>query len=121
MIKQETSYPLLMKGVGVSTGVVIGKVKVVGSSSEADRIKSGDVMVCESNNIIQMYGAGGVRKASAIATDSRSQIHHLSELSHEMNIPCVGGTEFATRLLQDEQVIILDSTSGLVYGKEGEW
>ena len=59
----------------------------------------------------------GVRKASAIVTDSRSQIHHHSELSHEMNIPCVGGTDFATRLLQDEQEIILDSTSGLVYGK----
>jgi phosphohistidine swiveling domain-containing protein len=121
MIKRETLYPLLMKGVGVSTGVAIGKVKLVHSASEADRVKNGDVMVCKSNSIIQMYGGDGLRRASAIITDSRSQIHHLSEISHKLNIPCVGGTEFATQLLQDEQVVILDSTSGLVYGKEGEW
>lgn len=120
-IKQETLYPLLLKGEGVSTGVVEGKVKVVRSSLEARRVNTGDVMVCQSNHVTQLYGQDCVRIASAILTDSMSEIHHLSELSHEMNIPCIGGTGTATELLRNGQVIILDGTTGLVYGEEGEW
>ena len=46
---------------------------------------------------------------------------HLSKLSHEMNIPCIGGTGSATELLWDGQVITLDATRGPVYGERGEW
>ena len=121
MIKHETLHPLLLKGEGVSTGVVEGKVKVVRSPSECREVSSGDVVVCQSNHVIQLYGRDCVEMASAIITDSMGEIHHLSELSHEMNIPCIGGTGSASELLQDGQVVILDGTTGLVYGKEGEW
>ncbi len=120
-IKQETLYPLLLKGEGVSTGAVQGKVKVVLSALKAREVNTGDIIVCKSNHVTQLYGQDCIRKASAIITDSMSEIHHLSELSQDMNIPCVGGTGSATELLQDGQVITLDATSGLVYGKEGEW
>ncbi len=121
MIKYETLHPLLLKGEGVSTGAADGKVKVVRSPSEARGVNTGDVMVCQSNHVIESYGQDCARKASAIITDSISEIHHLSELSQGMNIPCVGGTGSATELLQDGQVITLDATSGLVYGERGEW
>ena len=52
---------------------------------------------------------------------SVQKVSHLSELSYEMNIPCIGGTGTASQILKDGQVITLDGTSGLVYGGEGEW
>ncbi len=120
LLKQETLYPLLLKGQGMSTGAVQAKVKVVRSLSEARMVNTGDVMVCQSNHVIQLYGQDCVRIASAILTDSKSEIFHLSKLSHEMNIPCIGGTGTATKILVDGQAVSLDITAGLVYGEGGK-
>jgi len=121
LLKQDTLYPLILKGHGVNTGAVEARVKVVHSSSDARSLNTGDIMVCESNHIIQLYGQDCVRKAAGIITDSASEMSHLSELSHEMDIPCIGGTETATQILTNGQVIAMDGTTGLVYGGEGEW
>lgn len=121
LLKQETLYPLLLKGYGVSTGAVEARVKVVHSPSDARMLNTGDIMVCKSNHVIQLYGQDCVRMAAGIITDSASEMSHLSELSYEMNIPCIGGTGTASLILKDGQVITLDGTSGLVYGGEGEW
>ncbi|MFC2010960.1 PEP-utilizing enzyme [Chloroflexota bacterium] len=115
LLKQETLYPLLLKGLGMSTGVVEAKVKMVRSPSEARMVNTGDVMVCQSNHVIQLYGQDCVRIAGAILTDSKSELLHLSNLSHEINIPCIGGTGTATKVLVDGQVVSLDITAGLVY------
>lgn len=121
LLKKETLYPLLLKGYGVSTGAVEARVKVVHSPSDARMLNTGDIMVCKSNHVIQLYGQDCVRMAAGIITDSASEMSHLSELSYEMNIPCIGGTGTASLILKDGQVITLDGTSGLVYGGEGEW
>ena len=105
----------------MSTGAVEARLKVVHSPPDARMLNTGDIMVYKSNQVIQLYGQECVRMAAGIITESASEMCHLSEISYEMNIPCIGGTGTASRILKDGQVITLDDTSGLVYGGEGEW
>jgi phosphohistidine swiveling domain-containing protein/protein-tyrosine-phosphatase len=112
--KEDTYLPLVAIGKGLGSGVVQGRVKIVKSLEQSQEIKKGDILVCDTNHIVCSYGRAA-DLASAIVTNSASEMSHLSQLSYELNIPCVGGTQYGTEVLHDGLRIVVDATTGNIY------
>jgi phosphohistidine swiveling domain-containing protein/protein-tyrosine-phosphatase len=122
MIKYETLRPLLLRGTGLGTGAIQGKVKVVHATTEDPALQPGDILVCHSGREIQLCAAAQMRSAGGIITDSAIQTHQPLQTSNEMmTIPCISSTETATHLLNDGQMVTMDATTGLVYGEVDAW
>ncbi|RLI97359.1 MAG: phosphoenolpyruvate synthase, partial [Candidatus Aenigmatarchaeota archaeon] len=57
-------------------------------------------------------------KCAAIITDAGGVTSHAAIVSRELRIPCIVGTQKATKVLKDGQLITVDAYHGLIY--EGE-
>jgi phosphohistidine swiveling domain-containing protein len=60
-----------------------------------------------------------IRIASAIVTDEGGIMSHAAIVSRELNIPCVTGTEIATKVLKDGDFVEVDVEKGIVRKLEG--
>ena len=102
----------ILRGLAASPGVASGKVTVLTTLDEAGKLGDGDVLVA------QMTAPDWVpfmRRASAIVTDRGGSTCHAAIVSRELGVPAVVGTESATSVLRDGQVITVDGGRGLVY------
>jgi pyruvate, water dikinase len=109
---EEEAGKILVKGETASRGVYAGKVKIIKDISELNKIEKGDVMVTKMTTP-DMVPA--MQKAGAIVTDEGGMTCHAAIVSREMGIPCIVGTEIATKVLHDEQEITVHATRGIVY------
>jgi phosphohistidine swiveling domain-containing protein/protein-tyrosine-phosphatase len=122
IIAYETLRPLLLKGTGLSTGAVQGKVKLVKASTQASAFEPGDIMVSPSSKEVQPYLQGHIRSAGGIIIDSALENHNMMQLGHELiKTPCIIGTVTAMQLLKDGQMVTMDATTGSVYGEVDAW
>jgi pyruvate, water dikinase len=110
--QQTTDLKEILSGLAASPGIGKGKVKIVNSPQELDKIQQGDVLVAPMTNPDMVPG---MKRASAIVTDHGGMTCHAAIVSREMGIPCVVGSGKATELLKEEQEITVDGTKGKVY------
>ncbi len=104
--------PVLLSGAAASPGVASGPVKIVPDPSMIDKVLNGDVLVAE---MTTPDFVPAMKRASAIVTDRGGRTAHAAIVSRELGIPCVVGSENATSLLKDGQVITVDGSTGKVY------
>ena len=109
---EEEAGKILVKGETASRGIYAGKVKIIKDISELSKIEKGDVMVTKMTTP-DMVPA--MQKAGAIVTDEGGMTCHAAIVSREMGIPCIVGTEIATKVLEDAQEITVHATRGIVY------
>ena len=114
-VTNEQQTEKILEGMGASPGVGKGKVKIVLDMNELNKVETGDVLV---TRMTTPDFVPGMRKAVAIVTDEGGLTSHASIVSREMGIPCVVGTEKATQILHDNDVITVDGTNGIVYRGE---
>ncbi len=115
---REIEGKVLLQGLAASPGIGTGKVKIVRSLNDLEKIKKGDILVTEMTNPDMVVT---MQKCDAIVTDEGGSTSHASIVSREMGIPAVVGTKQATKLLQDGQIVTVDGGAGKVYeGKVGE-
>ena len=108
----------ILTGLAASPGVSSGTVKIVRSLDDLSKIAKGDVLVTEMTNPDMVVA---MQRANAIVTDEGGMTAHAAIISRELGIPCVVGTEMATKSLEDGQEITVDGFEGIVYeGKVGE-
>lgn len=113
----EEQGKIILKGETASPGVYSGAVKIVGDISELSKIQKGDVMVTAMTTP-DMVPA--MQRAGAIVTDEGGITCHAAIVSREMGIPCIVGTENATAILKDGEIITVHASRGVVYeGKVG--
>jgi pyruvate,water dikinase len=55
-----------------------------------------------------------MKKASAIVTDEGGITCHAAIVSRELNKPCIIGTQIATELLFDGEIVEVDANNGVV-------
>lgn len=103
---------VLIKGLGASPGLGSGKVQIIFSTEELDKVKEGDVLVTTMTNP-DMVPA--MRRASAIVTEEGGMTCHAAIVSRELGIPCIVGTSEATKVLSDGDEITVDGSRGVVY------
>ena len=60
-------------------------------------------------NMVQL-----MRKVSAIITDEGGMISHAAIMSREFKIPCIVGTEIATKVFKDGDLVEVDANKGVV-------
>jgi pyruvate,water dikinase len=102
----------LVRGRGASPGVATGKVKIVRGMDDIGKIEKGDILVTTmtSPDLVPAMSRSG-----AIVTDQGGSNCHAAIVSREMGIPAIVGTETATSVLTEGEIVTVDAYSGIVY------
>ena len=109
--KSEESKILLI-GNPASPGIASGPVKIIGNAREVGEVKPGDVLVTAKTNPDYIPA---MRKACAIVTDYGGRTSHAAIVARELGIPCVVGTESATKRLRSGTIVTVNGMTGEVF------
>lgn len=109
---KEAKGEIILSGMAASPGIVSGKVKIVHELKDLPKVLAGDILVTEMTNPDMVVT---MQRCAGIITDEGGMTAHASIISREMGIPCVVGTQEATKLLQDNQEVTVDGFNGKVY------
>jgi len=112
--KQLSDLQVIAKGIAAGKrSIGIGAAKVVFSPEDAEKlIKKGDILVTPMTNPdFVPY----MRLANAIVTDKGGVTCHAAIVSRELGIPCVVGTDTATKTMITGKEYTVDARSGVVY------
>ena len=107
-----TSKEIILKGLGSSPGIGSGKVRILSSVEELDKVQEGDILVTVMTNP-DMVPA--MKRANAIVTEEGGMTCHAAIVSRELGIPCIVGTGKATKVLKEDEGITVDGTKGMIY------
>jgi pyruvate, water dikinase len=102
----------LFTGEAASLGVASGTVRIISDPSQVGKVRKGDVLVAE---MTSPDFAPALNRAVAIITDRGGRTSHAAIVSRELGIPCVVGTEKATKVLTDGQEVTVDGSRGRIY------
>lgn len=112
---------VLVSGTGIGDKIAAGKVKVLSSPDESDKLEEGDVLVTEITN---PDWDPVMKKASAIITNSGGRTSHAAIVARELGAVAIVGAENATEELEDDQEITVscaEGQEGKVYEGKLEW
>ncbi|MBA3046905.1 hypothetical protein KKC83_06095 [Patescibacteria group bacterium] len=100
-----------IKGNSILKGYAKGKVRIVMSENDLNKIKNKDVVVAP---MTQVSFAPFLKNISAIITDEGGLTCHAAIISRELGVPCIVGTKIATKVLKDGQIVEVDANKGAV-------
>ncbi len=109
---EEEAGKILLKGETASAGVYSGPVKIVLDLSHLGKVQKGDILVTPMTTP-DMVPA--MEKAGAIVTNDGGLTCHAAIVAREMGTPCIVGTEHATDVLKDGEIVTVHASRGLVY------
>ena len=92
----------VIKGVVAQKGKVRGKVKIIKSKEEIGKLENGNIIVSPMTTPEMVVG---LFKCAGIVTDEGGIACHAAQISRELKIPCIIGTNNATKILKDGDVI----------------
>ncbi len=104
----------LVKGSSVGNKISTGKARVIMSTGGITEFKAGEVLVTE---MTDPDWEPIMKIASAIITDKGGRTSHAAIVSRELGIPCIVGSENASKILKTGDDITVDTTGteGIVY------
>jgi pyruvate,water dikinase len=105
---------VIVKGLSAGRrGYGSGIAKVVWTPAEAAKtMRKGDILVTDMTN---PDFVPFMKIASAIVTDKGGVTSHAAIVSRELSIPCIVGTEIATKVMETGKEYTVDSRNGIVY------
>jgi rifampicin phosphotransferase len=103
--------PDVITGIGASPGTVQGRATVVHNLSEASKVQSGDILVCE---MTMPAWTPLFSTTSAVVSDTGGVLSHCAIVSREYRIPSVVGTAVGTAVLKDGMLLTVDGSRGVV-------
>lgn len=107
----QTDLKNTLIGISGNRGYCRGRVKVILTLQEFDKMQSGDILVCRYTD---PSWTPLFVLASAIVSDTGGPLSHSAIVAREYNIPAVLGCGNATDALQDGQEIVVDGDKGIV-------
>lgn len=112
-ILQEKGFELV-KGASVGNKIATGKVRVILNPKDIKQFKAGEVLVTQ---MTDPDWEPIMKIASAIITDKGGRTSHAAIVSRELGIPCIVGSNDATKKLHTGQIVTVDTTGseGVVY------
>ncbi len=102
---------VILQGQSASPGIVTGVVKIVENPKKLSKVKKGDILVAQ---MTSPDFVPAMKLAAAIVTDRGGITSHAAIVSRELGIPCVVGTEEATKILKDGMVVTVDGKAGQI-------
>jgi len=106
------SSKVLLKGIAASPGLAYGKVKILKSAKEIEKIEPGEILVTEMTN---PDFVPAMKKASAIVTEKGGRTSHAAIVSRELGIPAIVGCEMVLNILKTGEEITVDGSNGFIY------
>ncbi|MFH0971130.1 MAG: PEP-utilizing enzyme, partial [Candidatus Micrarchaeota archaeon] len=100
-LRGKTAYP----------GKAIGKAKIVLDARNAPDFKEGDILIA---GMTRPEYISLMKKAAAIVTDAGGILCHAAIVARELKKPCVIGTEKATKVFRNGDMIEVDANKGIV-------
>ena len=112
--RSEKELKVVVKGLSAGKrGYGFGIAKIVSSPDDASKLMSkGDILVTAMTN---PDFVPFMKIASAIVTDKGGVTSHAAIVSRELAIPCIVGTEIATKVMETGKQYTVDSRNGIVY------
>jgi pyruvate,water dikinase len=101
----------VLRGLGVSLGVVTGRARIIMDLSDAPKIQPGEILVCVMTSPPWTIL---FTKAAAVVTQTGAVLSHASIASREFGLPCVAAVQSVTTLIKDGMLITVDGTEGTV-------
>jgi phosphohistidine swiveling domain-containing protein len=108
---EERTDDRLLRGTGASPGVHRGRARVIRDLVDADRLEPGDVLV---TTMTSPPWTPLFAIAAAVVSDAGDPMSHVAIAAREYGIPCVVGTDIATVVVRDGDVVTVDGTTGVV-------
>ena len=106
----KTKKAPILTGTAIGDKIGIGKVRIISNISKIEDFKKGEVLVTK---ITDPDWVPIMKAATAIVTDEGAKTCHAAIVSRELGIPCIVGTEKATKVLKQGQEVTVDCTQGL--------
>jgi pyruvate,water dikinase len=103
---------ILAKGIGVSPGRASGKVRVILNIKDISSFKKGEILVTE---MTTPDWVPAMKIAAAVVTNLGGKTCHAAIVSRELGVPCIVGTENATKALKDGEFVTIDGQRGLIF------
>jgi phosphohistidine swiveling domain-containing protein len=101
----------ILRGICGSPGIATGRVRILGSAKEIDKIQEGEILIA---TITTPEYVPAMRKARAIVTEKGGITCHAAIVARELGIPCVVGVDSVTRILKEGESVEVDATAGVV-------
>lgn len=100
-----------IQGTVAYPGNVRGRVKVILSKADFNKLQEGDILVTHMTtpDFVPL-----MKKCAAIITDEGGITCHAAIVSRELGKPCLIGTKTATQSLKDGDMIEIDTDAGIV-------
>ncbi len=104
-------HAVLARGLAAAPGMASGKVRVLETPDEGDRLLEGEILVAQMTNPDWLPT---IRRAAALVTDTGGMTCHAAIVARELGVPCIVGTRTATRGLHDGTTATVDGDHGQV-------
>ena len=121
ILGKESKPSLELLGTPANAGHVEGRVRIVSASGLAEleeslaKFEDGNILV---TTMTQPNMVFLMKKAAAIVTDQGGMTSHAAVASREFGLPCIVGTNFATKRLKDGDLVEVDANKGIVRKKK---
>ncbi len=100
-----------LKGAIANKGIAAGKVKIIEVKADFSKIQKGDILVA---TMTRPEFVPLMKIAGAIITNEGGITCHAAVISRELNKPCIIGTQVATEVLKDGDLVEVDANKGVV-------
>ncbi len=100
-----------IKGQVAQRGKASGNAKIVLNQKQFKKFKEGEILV---TSMTRPEFIPLMKKALAIITDEGGLTCHAAITSRELKIPCITGTQNASRLIKDGDYVEVDANKGIV-------
>ncbi|MDE0686457.1 MAG: PEP-utilizing enzyme [Candidatus Poribacteria bacterium] len=102
----------LLRGEAGSPGRVKAQARVIHSIAESRQVTKGDILVCPITTPAwtPLFGIIG-----GLITDMGVMLSHPAVVAREYGIPAVVGTDIATKVVSNNQIVTVDGSSGYVH------
>ena len=107
--KLQKKSKVLVSGIAVGSKIGSGKVRILRNAKNINSFKRGEVLVTE---ITDPDWEPIMKIASAIVTDKGGRTSHAAIVSRELGIPCIVGSNNATKVLKNGKLITVDASGG---------
>ena len=109
--KIQKKSKVLVSGIAVGSKIGSGKVRILRNAKSINSFKKGEVLVTE---ITDPDWEPIMKIASAIVTDKGGRTSHAAIVSRELGIPCIVGSNNATKILKNGEQVTVDASGGQV-------
>ena len=103
-----------VKGITAQKGKATGRVRIIETQHDFSKMRNGDVLVATMTRPEYMPL---MKKAGAIVTNEGGVTCHAAIVSRELGIPCIIGTQVATEVFRDGDLVMVDADRGIIIKK----